>query len=432
MKLKNFVLSLFVVILVTASGCIESQELPAPNETEITTPFPAPHATEPKSPDYNISKPKEINITFETWSRGHYSNTSYYQPYFKIINNYSEWISFLDNQGYLSWQAGEGPLRLEGSIYPGIFTNPKVMKPADFDNYSIIAAMMGRVSRAEGPEIEIKNITAVDNILNVIVAFKLGPGAAVESAPYHIVMIKKDQLPKKKSIFDFIDIEGKLLERVAGENYRSAPSLIDTISSEHPVLRNYSDTGEIEDDYYFGDLKRSCTGCEGKELDYIIRGYPKHWEGEESIVITLQNAFKENESLKRIEITPEKGKLIAFRTVAVGESSGYTSPTFMIINNTSEWANVWQKHSSYLKTQKPEVPDVNFTSETVVAVFFGESPAFDAGLIDITKAGRNVFINLWKRYPASRSSVQPYFIIRMPKTTDNIIFRTLKWEYYYK
>lgn len=429
MRTKFIFFSLFVLIVAVSLGCIESQKLHAPNETEIVTPFPSPYTTELQSPAYNKSESREINIRFETWSRGYYSNSSYYQPYFKVINNYSEWESFLNNQGYLAWQAGEGPLRLEGSIYPGIFTKPKVMKPSDFENYSIISAMMGRVSRAEGPEIEIKNITAVDNILKVIISFKLGPGADLESAPYHIVMIKKELLPNEKSIFDFIDIEGKLLARVVGGDYKSAPSLIDTISSEHPVLRNYSDIGGIEEDYYFGDLKRSCTGCIGKELDYIIRSYPKRWEGEESIVITFQNAFKGDEKLRKIEITPEKWKSVAFRTVAIGESSGFTIPAFMIINNRSEWVDVWQKHSSYLKTQKPDVPDVDFTNETVVAVFYGESPAFDAGLMDITKAGKKVFINLKKKFPANVSSVQPYFIIRFSKTTENIIFRTLRWEY---
>lgn len=426
MKTRFLFFSLFVLIIV---GCVESQKLPTPNETEIATPFPSPYATELQSPAYNKSESVEIGIMFETWSRGYYSNISYYQPYFKVISNYSEWVSFLDNQGYLAWKAGEGPLRLEGSIFPGIFTKPKIMEPPDFYNYSVVAAMMGRISRAEGPEIEIKNITAKDNILKVIIAFKLGPGAAVESAPYHIVMIKKDQLTKEKSIFDFIDNEGKLLERVAGGEYKTSPSLIDTISSGHPILRNYSIIGEIEDDYYFGDLKRGCTGCEGKELDYIIRGYPKRWEGEESIVITLQNAFKGSEKLKKIEITPENATTVSFKTVAVGESSGYTSPAFMVINNMSDWADVWQKHSSYLVDQKPQVPGIDFSNETVVAVFFGESPAFETGIMDITRARRNVFVNLQKKYPASRSSVQPYFIIRMPKTTDNIIFRTLSWEY---
>ena len=428
MRIKFLILILFFVVLVASLGCIESKKLPAPNETKIIAPKPTLAPTEQKLPAYNETELLKINITFETWSRGYWSNSSYNEPYFRVITNYSEWVSFLDNQGYLAWQGGEGPLRLEGSIYPGIFTKPRQMKPSDFDNYSVIAAMMGRIGRAEGPEIEIRNITAADNIFNVIIAFKLGPGAAVESAPYHIIMIKKELLPKEP-IFDFIDIEGKLLARVAESGYRSSPSLIDIISFEHPALRNYSDIEEIEEDYYLGDLKRGCIECEGKELDYIIRGYQKRWDGEESIVMTLQNAFTGTEKLKRIEIILEKETQVAFRTVAIGESSGYTNSIFIIINNRTEWTNVWMKHSSYLKTHKPEVPDVNFTNETAVAVFFGESPAFDAGLIDITKTGRTVFVKLQKKYPASRSSVQPYFIVRFSKPSDNITIRTLKWEY---
>ncbi len=120
----------------------------------------------------------------------------------------------MDYQGYLAWQAGEGPPRLEGTIFPGISTKTKVLEPADFNNYSIIAAMMGRISRAEGPEIEIKNITRINNVLNVIVMYKLGPGAALESAPYHIVMVKRELLPSGNSTFNFIDNEGKLLGKI--------------------------------------------------------------------------------------------------------------------------------------------------------------------------------------------------------------------------
>ncbi len=121
--------------------------------------------------------------------------------------------------------------------------------------------------------------------------------------------------------------------------------------------------------------------------------------------------------------------LPAFRAVAAGSSSGYTNPAFMTINSRTEWIDVWQRHSSYLKTQKPQVPEIDFTNETVVAVFFGESPACDAELIDITREGRNVFIDIQKRYPADRYSVQPYIIIRMSKTADDIILRTLKYIY---
>jgi hypothetical protein len=428
MRIKVLIFLLLVTIMAASLGCIESQKLP-PNETQIPTPELAIPKPEQKPLDYNETN--AINITFDTWSRGYWSNSSYKYPYFRVITNYSEWNAFLDEQGYFAGLKG-GSMRLEGQLFPGLNKIPKTITSADFNDYFIIAAMMGMKGFSEGPEIEIENISRINSIANVSVRiYDPRRGATVVSAPYHIIVIKKELIPQENTTFNFINIEnGKLMARITRGDYRSFPPLIEAISSNHPGLRNNVGVMEVAENYYFGDFKQDCANrCDGKELKIYISGYPKRWTVVEGIVITLQNAFTENEMLKNIEITPENEKPVVFRTVAIGNSSGYTSPSFIVINNRTEWINVWQKHSSYLVSQKPHVPEENFTNETVVAVFFGEIPAYDAGLIDVTKAEKNVFINLQKKYPASRSSVQPFFIIRFPKTTDNIILRTLRWEY---
>ncbi len=84
-KVKIFLL-LFIFTIISL-GCIEPKNFPAPNETKI-------------------------NITFETWSRGYWSNSSYDKPYFKVITNYSRWHEFLDEQGYFYYINGTGPMRL--------------------------------------------------------------------------------------------------------------------------------------------------------------------------------------------------------------------------------------------------------------------------------------------------------------------------------
>jgi S-layer protein (TIGR01567 family) len=208
--------------------------------------------------------------------------------------------------------------------------------------------------------------------------------------------------------------------------YRTLPSLIDTISAVHPVLKNDVGIREVARDYYFRDYMQQC--CDGG-LKYIIGAYPKRGGSEEGIVITLQNDYTGKERLKNIELIPEKGEAIAPEIVSIGNWSGYKSPAFMIINSRAEWDNVWQKHVNYLSGEKPSLPEIDFTNETIVAVFLGESPAYDAGLIDVTRKGENIFINMQETYPANLSSAQPYFIYRAPKIRDNAIFRTLEWEY---
>ncbi|MFZ3058942.1 MAG: hypothetical protein WA102_04300 [Candidatus Methanoperedens sp.] len=219
-NLKILVL-LFILIIAVSPGCIESQKSPAPNETEIVT----PSITEQKLAIPNVTKPLMINDTFETWSRGYYANYYDTHPSFKVILNYSLWIAFLNEQGtfldeygYFAWRRkppGNSYERLEGTLFPGQGIMPRTIEPSDFSSYYIIAAMMGLKGITEGPEIEIKNISRINNTLNVTVRmYEPTHGAATLSSPYHIVIVKRELLPKGNATFVFSDTEGKKLEIV--------------------------------------------------------------------------------------------------------------------------------------------------------------------------------------------------------------------------
>ncbi len=718
MKIKSFISLLLIVIIVTSPGCLESKKSPVPNETKNATPVPIFTTPEQELSTSNGTHLK-INGTFETWSRGYYSNKSYKNSYFKVITNYEGWIAFLDEQGYSIGSKGERTMNLEGQLFPGLDKTPKIITSDDFKEYFIIAAMMGMRKNAEGPEIEIKNISRVNNIVDVTVSrYDPGVGSAIISAPYHIVLVKKEQI-QESSTFDFIDTQGRLMERSAGyditsleagetgevfnesggiftrkwdasnflgfwrdsetgdstetlainqsilnnkhrvierhnliyttrsipikyqiyrhtgkapegkegfyqaigwlgekyvffqgsriakvifeqnateekeltigeswelgEGYRliansisardqagrqswltlfkdsntlvdiimvqygkgnfftyqmnvsdgipnfmiycsrveslpykdaayfnntwlrsqditeiregqvygimeiisvnngiielrnkepidlapeniinlmgdlnilvgrsrtdlefypfsikkggkssvhiSSPSLIKIISRSHPILENNIEINELEEDYYFGDFSQECIfPCEGKELNLSITGYYKRSGMKANILITMDNAFAENERLRNIEIKPVNEERIVFETITSGNLSGYKSPDVVIIRTLSDWNNVWQKHVSYL-TQKPQLPVINSTNETVVAVFFGDSPGFDADLIDVTGEEQDVFINIRKMYSQKLSPIQPYIIVKFSKTEGNIILRTLKSEY---
>ncbi len=98
MRIK-FLIFFLLFTIVASFGCIESTKSPASNETNITTPAPTLFPTEQKLPSYNETKPLKINDTFETWSRGYYANYDDWNPFFKVITNYSTWIAFLNEQG---------------------------------------------------------------------------------------------------------------------------------------------------------------------------------------------------------------------------------------------------------------------------------------------------------------------------------------------
>ncbi len=202
MKIRSLIFLMFVLITVASLGCIESKKPPTPNQTEIVKPSvtPAPNET----------KPLTINDTFETWSRGYWSNNSYKQPYFRVITNYSSWIAFLEEQGYF-----ESPSSLEGQLFPGLDVMPKTITSADFNNYFIVAAMMGLRGYTEGPEIEIKNISRINEVINVTIRmYEPKFGATATSSPYHIVIVKRELLPVGNSTFVFTDTESKMLGKL--------------------------------------------------------------------------------------------------------------------------------------------------------------------------------------------------------------------------
>ncbi len=199
--------------------------------------------------------------------------------------------------------------------------------------------------------------------------------------------------------------------------YGAFPSLEKTLSAAYPVLKTDPGMMEVLEDYIFRDYI-----TEG--LKYTISAYPRRGGFEESIIITLQSG----ERVNSVEIIPAKGEILVPIVVAVGDWSGYENQIFLAINSREEWEDVWQKHASYLTGTKPSVPDIDFNNQTVIAIFHGDSP-YDVSLIDITKQGRNVFINMQKTYPAGLASARPYIIYRVPKIRENASFRNLKWEH---
>lgn len=204
MRINFFILFIICSIIVVSLGCIESKKNPAPIETQIATSEP-PIST----PEHGLFIPNEteflkINDTFETWSRGYHANYTDWNPYFRVFTNYSKWIEFLNEQEY------GYPRYMDGELFPGFDANPKKIESEDFNNYFIIASMMGYQGK-ESPEIEIKNISRINNTVTVTARmYDPGAGASVMSSPYHIVIVKREVLPKGNFTFVFTDESNKL------------------------------------------------------------------------------------------------------------------------------------------------------------------------------------------------------------------------------
>lgn len=124
---------------------------------------------------------------------------------------------------------------------------------------------------------------------------------------------------------------------------------------------------------------------------------------------------------------------INFRTIARGIDSGYQSANQMVIDNSEEWIDLWQQHT-YNTEPPPPVPQVDFTSYSVVAVFAGEKPTsgYSVEILSAETSGsqtqEQLAITVQHRQPEAGDFVTealtyPYHIIRIPKIDGKVVFK---------
>jgi len=63
-----------------------------------------------------------------------------------------------------------------------------------------------------------------------------------------------------------------------------------------------------------------------------------------------------------------------FETIDKGTQSGYHKRASLVIKDQAEWEKVWNLHTSNLD-QIPHVPEVDFKTDMVIAIFRGEFPS---------------------------------------------------------
>ena len=118
---------------------------------------------------------------------------------------------------------------------------------------------------------------------------------------------------------------------------------------------------------------------------------------------------------------------IDFTTIAQGADSGYQSASQTVIDNKERWINLWQQHTSDTEPPTP-VPQVDFTSYNVVAVFAGEKSTGGYSVEMLTVETRNfqtkdlpsLVIVVEYRQPqpedfVTEAMTYPYHMIKIPQ-----------------
>ncbi|PIN99260.1 MAG: hypothetical protein COT90_00300 [Candidatus Diapherotrites archaeon CG10_big_fil_rev_8_21_14_0_10_31_34] len=120
---------------------------------------------------------------------------------------------------------------------------------------------------------------------------------------------------------------------------------------------------------------------------------------------------------------------ISFNVFQEGIESGVTEKTYFVINNENEMNELYQKIHNYTKMNY-DVPEVDFSKYTLIAVFMGEQPSKDYELkvdrvMGLTGIKKYINVYVQERVPQGNlvveyNSVQPFEIIQIKKTDLDI------------
>jgi len=99
-----------------------------------------------------------------------------------------------------------------------------------------------------------------------------------------------------------------------------------------------------------------------------------------------------------------------------------------VINNETDWQAVWVKIFSN-QSEKPPLPEVDFSRRTIVAVFQGDQPTggYEISIQDIVESENSFEVAVKAFSPGSRCVVEgkvtrPFDIVEIEKIEKQVVF----------
>ena len=124
----------------------------------------------------------------------------------------------------------------------------------------------------------------------------------------------------------------------------------------------------------------------------------------------------------------EKGTSLTFIPVGRGSHGGVTERRFVVINALDEWKELWKEIKGCV-APVPPVPEVDFTSQAVVAVFQGlqRSGGYSIEVEAIFETADRVEVEVREKEPGPRSLVtmaltSPWEAVAIPRPTKPVLF----------
>jgi hypothetical protein len=137
-------------------------------------------------------------------------------------------------------------------------------------------------------------------------------------------------------------------------------------------------------------------------------------------------AQEEKETDKKEEEEKKEEVVVNYEIIQQGTYSGKKDATAQVISTKSAWEQLWKQHVSVLVPQPP-VPEIDFETQVVVAIFSGEKNSGGyATVIKSVSAELNDVVVKYKLTEPQPNSftiqaiTQPYVMLRMNKPAGTV------------
>lgn len=117
---------------------------------------------------------------------------------------------------------------------------------------------------------------------------------------------------------------------------------------------------------------------------------------------------------------------LIFETISKGSWSGHNDRKNYVIKDNTKWSNLWD--IVHLRvTPKPELPDINFNDEMIIAVFQGSRPTggYNIEITGIIEKENSIEVFIKETSPVGIVTLvltQPYHIVKIKKADKEVIF----------
>ena len=122
---------------------------------------------------------------------------------------------------------------------------------------------------------------------------------------------------------------------------------------------------------------------------------------------------------------------VPFEKVGQGQLSGYTEALNMVINDSTTWNAVWERVEASCFEYCSPVPNVDFSSKMILAVFLGQegSMSYTIEITHVQQTGNSIMVQIRVETvpiscPVAQTITEPFDIVEVSKTSLNVTFTT--------